>query len=254
MKRNLKILLMIGLILLTLTGCGGKKDKEKEAEIPETYTIGEESVFALAVYDGVTVVEVGQGDEEEEGEESQNLSYVYEGIKTPGLAMEMYTAQLTAEEVGFAFIDKEHYEIEPPDFRTEEGEVYLARPTQTGDTMMMLTLKWSEEKCVVDVAVVDGGIKEAPPGMELMEAVDHFRSFSPAKLGLQGNSMKDYRIYALDGAVMVDNQVCLQLNVYSSDNTAETNELLGMYLMTSDGRRVYQLDEYRDDIKELKVN
>lgn len=235
--------MITGVLLITLTGCGGKK----ESKAPNEYTIGEETVFAIAASDdAVNVTETSE-------EDSDAITYAYDGMAAPGSAIETYITQLTEMEGAFSIVDDTFHKTQAPDFQAEEGSVYLARDAAEEGKLMTLALEWSEETCRVRVEMSEGRVEEAPPGMTLMEAVDYFEQISPTSLGLEGTSMEEYSIYVLDGVVFVDERPCMQLNVYSADNPIETNELMGMYLMTGDGKHVYCVDEYRENISELKI-
>ena len=88
--------------------------------------------------------------------------------------------------------------------------------------------------------------------MTLASAVDHFKSISPASLGLSGASMEEYHIQSQDGVVMVDGAPCMQLRVYSNQNVEQTNEFMGSFLMTSDGAHIYRLNEAQRSVQEIK--
>lgn len=231
-----------GTLLASLAGCGGG---EEDAVAPETYTIGGETITALAAYEGVTVTQSSE-------EDSTEIVYVYEGIQAPGAAVESYAAQMTGEEGGFSFVDENDLREDAPDYNASEGDIYLARPAAEEGTLLSIELEWAAETCTVTTESREGTIQEAE-GMTYFEALDYFNSLSPASLGLEGASMKQYGVYAPEGTVLVDERPCLRLNVYSTENPEGTNELVGMYLMTGDGRHVYRLEGEPRGVVELPV-
>ena len=110
--------------------------------------------------------------------------------------------------------------------------------------MLSLTIGWNPEECYVTVAQIDGGIVPPPKRepLTLSQAVDYFYKQKPADLGLSGVSMREYQVFALDGAVMVDGIPCLRMNVYSKDPDTNTNVIAGQYLMSGDGVQLYFMD------------
>ena len=89
--------------------------------------------------------------------------------------------------------------------------------------------------------------------MTMSEAVDFLYTLEPSVLGLSGTSMDTYRIYALDGAVMVNEQPCMRLSIYSREGPDQTNEVAGIYLLTRDAAHLYQLDEAAGTVREIKL-
>lgn len=130
------------------------------------------------------------------------------------------------------------------------------------DMVLTVELSWSEGSMVVVCDQAEGKVTSPPrdqmsmtPGasMSMSEAVDYLYTLEPSALGLSGTSMDSYRIYALDGAVMVNNQPCMRLSIYSREGPDQTNEVAGIYLLTRDGAHLYQLDESAGTVKEVKL-
>lgn len=89
--------------------------------------------------------------------------------------------------------------------------------------------------------------------MTTSQSIDYFRSLSPATLGLPGESMDDYDIFASEHLILVDNVPCKEFRVYSFTGRAGTNTVEGIYLLTQRGeRKLYRLDEATDTITELE--
>lgn len=130
------------------------------------------------------------------------------------------------------------------------------------DMVLTVELNWSEGTMVVVCDQAEGKVTSPPQGqismtpgasMTMSEAVDYLYTLEPSVLGLSGTSMDSYRIYALDGAVMVNNQPCMRLSIYSREGPDQTNEVAGIYLLTRDGAHLYQLDESAGTVKEVKL-
>ena len=87
--------------------------------------------------------------------------------------------------------------------------------------------------------------------MTTMEALDYIRAMEPADLGLTGESMEEYRIYALDGVVKVDDIPCLHVNIYQTDNPAGSNAVAGNFFISADGQHIYRLDVETNTVEEV---
>lgn len=88
--------------------------------------------------------------------------------------------------------------------------------------------------------------------MTTSESISYFRSLPPEALGLPGESMKDYDIFASEHLILVDGVPCKKFHVYSFAGKAGTNSVEGSYLLTQRGaRKIYKLDEATNTITEL---
>ena len=63
------------------------------------------------------------------------------------------------------------------------------------------------------------------------EALDYVRGLPPALLGLEGSSMEDYRIYALDGMALIDGIPCIPVGVYRTAENTDTNVVEGSFFL-----------------------
>lgn len=249
------ILAAAAVVLLLLLG-GRSKAAEPDPTVPAPtqYQAGEEMVTALSADGAAVTVETD--------EESGGVTYHYEGVSEPAGSVEDYCALLTAEDLGFTPVDETRTETDLPDFTAEEGSVQLARPvsdTEEGadETVLSLTLTWSGENCTVYVNQMEGSIVlassgEDTQGLTAVEAVDYLESLPPESLGLTGESMEEYRVYVLDGTVLVGEYTCRRLNVYGDSVPAGTNEIAGQYFLTGDGSRLYRLNA-DGTVRELMV-
>lgn len=247
-------------------------------DLPETYLVGEEEVKAMEPTDPNGV----------QSKQSVRVSYTYTGLSNAGHEASVYVSSLVQDQK-FSVVDAEFVRTKAPDFTTPEGTVLLAKniqkpepeaaqegedasasssvspspvPTEEPkDMVVTMELAWTEGVLVITGDQAEGKVTSPPeeerpvtPGatMTMSEAVDYLYSLEPSVLGLSGDSMEDYRIYAMDGAVLVNNQPCMRLNVYSRDNPEHTNDVAGFYLLSRDGAHLYQLDEQAGKVVELE--
>ena len=88
--------------------------------------------------------------------------------------------------------------------------------------------------------------------MTTSESINYFRSLPPEALGLPGESMEDYDIFASEHLILVDGVPCKEFHVYSVAGKAGTNSVEGLYLLTQRGaRKIYKLDEATNTVTEL---
>lgn len=237
-------LLLAAVLLFSMAGCKKDKDKE-ELTAPETYMVGEESIPALEMTEGT----IAREELSETGGE-----YTYKDMPEPGLAAQVYAVMMTSEENGYTIVDKAGDPAEEPDYTTEEGTVRLVKSSSEAGKLLKVSLSWTQESesCVVKVETIEGRLS-APEaeGMSIMELLDFIRAKDPKALGLEG-SMSDYYVYAREGLVLVDKRSCVQVNIYSRDAEGNnTNEIVGEYLITSDGTHLYKLDSVAGKVTEL---
>jgi hypothetical protein len=257
MKRKtliqLQTVMLMTLLLVSLTGCG------KKAQMPEQYELGEEETITAFVPEGEKISFT-----QEETEEGEAAVYDYSGLSDTGTLIESYAAQMEGEEDPFSVVDGDMVLTDEPDYTQTEGSVNLAKAAPEDGKVYFLTVDWTEEACTVTVDTREGAIstgeeeeepaeEQAQEGLTLVTAVDYLRSLTPDELGLDGSSMDEYEIYALDGAVYVDGRPCLRLKVCSTDNLQQANEISGNFLITGDKTHVYSLDEANGIVKELHV-
>ena len=88
--------------------------------------------------------------------------------------------------------------------------------------------------------------------MTTAETEEYLRRFTPASLGLSGESMDDYEIYAADNVVLVDGYTCAELSVYSKDASAGTNDIEGWFLLSrGSDRTLFRLDRETGQLTKL---
>jgi hypothetical protein len=135
----------------------------------------------------------------------------------------------------------------------EESSAAVPEEAEEENRVCLVQLDWTADSCTVTLKYQEGVIQQRPVETEsssgggssltLATAIDYLKSFNPADIGLDGTSMEDYQIYALDGVILVDNTACLHLKVYRSDNPQQTNQVAGNFLLTGDKQHLYSLDE-----------
>lgn len=269
MNRKFRAAALSLAVACLLSACGKKDGAEAEETpaLPEEYAFSETVVVpALTTED--TGVQYGV---------ATAVTYEYEGLSDPAGTASNYATDLRRS--GFTVVDQEFSEIDPPDFSTAEGSVLLAQDyvpevpegseqeeeapaDQEEQVPQVVTaeLNWMENECTVTIDLEEGQVIPAPPPppspkpnpMSISEALDYLNTLSPSVLGLSGASMSGYNIYAVDGAVMVDDQACLRMNVYSRGEGG-ANEFAGVYLLSGDGLHLYQLNEEASTVRELEL-
>lgn len=220
----------------------------------------------------------GDSSEKEEDKKDDKCmprAYHYLEVPEPHAAMEEYVTLLTDEEHGFLAVNEELYKVKVPSIYRAADDVYLAKEigaqaqgetqdeaqgenegshgqSQESGQVLRLHLQWKEDECAVTVSIEQGEIKKELHPMTSIEAVDYIRSLPPSKLGLPGDTMQDYFVYALDGGVLVNGEPCIRMNVYSRSGAAGTNEVAGCYYLSSIKKKIYQQDMQTGAVVEVK--
>ena len=122
-----------------------------------------------------------------------------------------------------------------------------------GDKIVEMILAWSEYAVAVQISQLEGTIlppvEEPDPSeiqrepLALQAQLEYFNNLDPAKLGLPGDFMSEYRVYPVDGLVRVSGEPCRVLNVYLLDLPAETNTFMGTYYLSTDNSKGFKLDD-----------
>ena len=244
-------------------------DGERSIDPPEEYRIGGVDVIALPVMsDGVAVyqeepantgteADTDTGTKDGAAPEVKNtadaVAYRYEGLSGAGTLVSAYTAVLTSPDLGFDIVDEALCRADAPDFSAESGDVNLAHRAAEADKVMLLRLTWAAGSCTVVTDTPEGEITDppAPEGMTMEEALDYVRGLPPSLLGLEGSSMEDYRIYALDGMALINGIPCIPVSVYRTAEDTDTNVVEGSFFLSSDQSRIYRLDTATGTVEEV---
>lgn len=248
--------LLAAAMLLGMAACGKKDEEGDSAEVGDTaptlveaYPFGEQTVPGLTSSEPTAAVETV-------------VTYSYTGLSSPGKAVDGYVSFMTNGENGFKVVDKYFVMSDEPKY-DDEGSVLLAKTaeaagngqdpenSQQGKRLMLLDISWDENGCVIITREAEGEISKPPEPMTMREAQQYLESLTPAELGLEGESMDDYDVFTFDGAMIVDGRACVRMNVYSLDNVQHSNEFMGCYLMSLDGRHLYQMDTATQEIVQL---
>ncbi|MCI8608126.1 MAG: hypothetical protein HFE73_00610 [Firmicutes bacterium] len=89
------------------------------------------------------------------------------------------------------------------------------------------------------------------PVIAVETMVDYIQAQKPSDLELEGDSMKEYEIYPLEGQSEIDGLPCRQFHVYKVDEDTGTNEIVGEYLFSENRRTIYKIDSETGDVKKL---
>lgn len=259
MKKQGKILLLIGVALCLLTAC------KKELSL-ETYSLGENEADTVVALD--TILEEGEAilasiDAPTDRAVSEGLevshTYHYREMHDPAALAARYIAFLRTEEQGFVPIDGENRELaEEPETDLLWGTVLLGKAAaeneEAGKRILRVIVGWSEYAVAVQVAYVNGSIlppivekeeeeektEAAPKPTDIAEQVEYFTSLDPQQLGLEGSDMKEYMVFPQQGWVMVDDVSCREISVYRQDAQTATNVLVGTFYLSSDLTQIFK--------------
>ena len=191
--------------------------------------------------------------EEEELPPTTSVIYRYEFLPDLVETVASYVEFLLTEEQGYAMVDKTLLPVlEVPELRVPAGMLTLAKNCSTPGMVTTVDLAWRGDVCLVTVTCKPGAVRERKP-LELMtalEAVDYMKRLEPEFLGLSGESMEAYQVYALDGAVLINNRPCFRIHVYQDVGGEAGKEIVGQYYLSSDGEHLYR-QEANGDVSSL---
>lgn len=226
-------------------------------EPPEEYALGEDTVESLSSVLGrensgeLTDMETPDTGDAAASSGAGSIPveayyYTYQKLETGGESVRQYVERLTAEEGGFRIVDENGAVTDPPNYADEAGFVSLAKAASEDGWLLRMDISWTAENCQITLTRPEGTVSEAETGKEPMtyvEAVDFLKSLSPAKLGLEAESLRDYSVYPMDGAVLVDGILCLKLQVYLPRVEGQANVIAGTYLLSGDKTHLYLLED-----------
>ena len=250
---------------------------EQEVEAPDIYEVDGAAVQAFPVGPGIRVMlqradKLQEQSTEITGTTPENSEpentvptdavhvqaiYAYQGVSEVWERVADYCKVLMREDIGFVPVDAGNVQMELPQIE-QSGRVRLAHPEEAGEGeekqqwTFSLQLDWAGEGLNVVVAKVGGSIQQ-PPASEkadsnkkepvtVAEAMNIFYGCKPSELNLEGDSMEAYDVIMLDGSVMVGKESCMRVNIYDKRNENNTNVIVGMYLLSSTGEKMYRVD------------
>ena len=91
--------------------------------------------------------------------------------------------------------------------------------------------------------------------MTTSEIVSFVQHLSPKVLGLEGEDMSAYTVFASEGVTLVDGNTCARVNVYSKGEKSGTNDIEGVYFLTRYGtRRLYEYNQIEGTVREIPLS
>lgn len=223
-----KISLLAG--ALALAGCSSSP------EPPADYTLDQSSLPAVN-----ELVDLGEEFQfNQSTDEDGALSYAYSGLSSGMQTARDYTQAL--EDSWTCRIMADTQTGADAEFTSTAGQAVAVCETSDPQQEFVLTIQWTENSCTVSPALMQTSDVAAPApdttSVTLEQAVDALKAQSPQQLGLSGESMEDYLIFAQDGTAMLDDQPCVCVNVY----LAQTHKFEQSYLLTLPDLTIYRLD------------
>lgn len=233
------------------------------------YTVGEDTVASLD-----TVIEEGEGElianrgpgkrrtmEDGSGEVQERYTYIYE-MESFAPVVDRYLDLMLGEE-GFSLVDEEYLiQEERPELEDAEGALILAKASVVEGHIFQIVIGWSQASANLAVRVSapegalrhpepenGGGVYIPPEPASLEEHLDQLMSVPPSRLGLKGESMEEYEVYAMVGFVSVDGIDCRRFTVYSRENPGTIE---GIFLISADQQHFYELDPETNTVTELR--
>ena len=189
--------------------------------------------------------------------------------RTPAAWLAADPRQLNGEAADVRWLDPRRLEEVPALRNIRNRTLVLARPSAIRGQTFRVALGWAEGTGTVYVAVshVEGEILLEPPEPEveepepgegdvpasdsvLTDQINYLYAQPPERLGLEGETMENYRIYYASGMAMIDGQNCHRFHVYAR-RQEDTNGILGIYYLSADNESLYQLDIEADEVTRL---
>lgn len=247
------VLFLGGVTVYLLAFRGGGETLEP----PKEYILGADQVESLSAALGQESGELTEmktpGTEDAGGSSSRSSAvdeacyYTYQKLDTGGDSVRQYVEKLTAEENGFLIVDEDGKAANPPNYANGEGALSLAKAASEDGRLLRMDISWTDGDCRITLTRPEGtigkvGETEKDP-ITYVQAVDFLKSLSPAKLGLEAESLRDYSVYPMDGAVLVDGILCLKLQVYPPRGEGQANVIAGTYLLSGDKAHLYRLQD-----------
>lgn len=213
--------------LLTLSGCGGKE------AIPETYPVSKEETipsFTQSLPEE-TRAALGYTPQGKDKEAPNREGYLYSGLTDTGRAVKSYVADL--KEAHDCQVLNETFAVVPdPDYTQPEGAVTVGKESEDG--VFTLCLTWTADTCLAERDFHQGESITQPKARSLTGGAEKVQEW----LASQGEDLQNYRVWADEGLVRVDDTVCIQVEVY----TAAEHAFVATYLVPTAGEGLYQLD------------
>lgn len=236
-----------------------------EAE-EENATKTEPTVDDSAEADSTNEDEDGADAEEEQMEEYPLIGYRYEGLEDARTLVAAYSALLATKDIGFTYAaDNLKPASEAPTVDEDAGTLYLTGMTteaESGDSekqTVAMRIDWEDTTCAITMELMPTSMTVLPHSsssglsqqITFSGAVDTIKRMTPASLGLEGETMEDYRVYSRDGLVLINGQSCMRIDIYRKDGRTDTHIAAGNYYLSSDGLHLYRFDTETQTMHEL---
>lgn len=207
-----------------------------------------------------------EGSEEEKPEwkqESISATYTYRNFPDLLESITQYVSELTGGK-GYFAVDEELEKKKAVPAQGEEGTYCLAKKGAEEGTVLHIKITWSGTDCSVVASYMPGEIKEPKkPGqseyyemqkaISILQAKEFVWSLPPSVLGLEGQSMSEYRIYTADIDVLVDGYPCIRLSIFEKAEGAGTNEPVGEYCLSRSGDKLYKIDKSTHKVQKIDL-
>ena len=205
--------------LLTLSGCGGKE------AIPETYPVSKEETipsFTQSLPEE-TRAALGYTPQGKDKEAPNREGYLYSGLTDTGRAVKSYVADL--KEAHDCQVLNETFAVVPdPDYTQPEGAVTVGKERRGRG---LYPLPHLDRRHLSGRAGLPPGEHHPAQARSLTGGAERCREW----LASQGEDLQNYRVWADEGLVRVDDTICIQVEVY----TAAEHAFVATYLVPTAG-------------------
>lgn len=227
----MKLMAVSLLAAFWLCACGGSQG----IDAPQSYTVDQNSLPSL---NELVTLEEGYTCKETEEDEEGNVSYVYSKLTDAGQIVESYTQSL---EQDYSCTIAAGADSESGlDFTADDGQVLAAQQLEDSEQVFLLTIQWDQDSCTITPSLADQDVLPQEDGQTITfeQAVALVRTTPTSVLRLSGSSMDEYNVLPQDGAVFLNDQPCILLDVYRKDD----HQLEQSYLLTAPDLKIYLLN------------
>ncbi len=253
-KKKIMILAVLGVLILAglaiiikMVAFPDKPDALQDP--PETYEVDGTVFPAFPSANKVSTLKA-LSEEETDPNTTVTCVYNYGQVEDVVAKISAYCEGLLQEEAGFYSVEEETLKRELPELEEGPGDLRLVRPVEKEgaeeqNTVIFVRMLWDEESLKVAVGLAEPEtplkLEEEKKPATVNYAVDFVSKRKPSELGLEGESMTEYQVIALDGLVMVKNTPCLRINVYYKNPQSHSNELRGNFLFATRTHKLYKV-------------
>lgn len=196
-------------------------------------------------------------------QERISATYVYHNFPKLQESLTNYIREMTSRK-GYFAVDENMVKKKATPAEKSEGTCSLARTGDKEGMIVLVEITWSDPECNVEVSYIPGEIKEPKrpettsylemkQSITILQAKEFIWSLHPSVLGLEGDSMSDYRIYTTDVDVIVNGYPCIRLNIFSNSDQTGTNEVAGEYCLSRNGENLYRIVENSNKVQKIEL-